>query len=118
MWLPADALNFRGAPPALRIETHRARATRLDDATDGRQTLVLDNGRVLTGLAAVVLAQGHLPVVADQAQERLSAHAERHGLRHVPPANPADLDLSHVSPDTSLMMCAPCSRAFSATPGL
>ncbi|MFD6291095.1 FAD/NAD(P)-binding protein [Streptomyces sp. NPDC060205] len=94
----------RGAPPALRIETHRARATRLDDATDGRQTLVLDNGRVLTGLAAVVLAQGHLPVVADQAQERLSAHAERHGLRHVPPANPADLDLSHVSPGETVLL--------------
>ncbi|PSM41420.1 FAD-binding protein [Streptomyces dioscori] len=94
----------RGAPPALRIETHRARATRLDDAADGRQTLVLDNGRVLTGLAAVVLAQGHLPAVADQTQERLSAHAERHGLRHVPPANPADLDLSPVLPGETVLL--------------
>ncbi|MFD0311088.1 FAD/NAD(P)-binding protein [Streptomyces sp. NPDC127119] len=94
----------RCAPPALRIETHRARATRLDNSADGLQTLVLDDGRVLTGLAAVVLAQGHLPAVADQAQERLSAHAERHGLRHVPPANPADLDLSSVLPGETVLL--------------
>ncbi|MFE7072469.1 FAD/NAD(P)-binding protein [Streptomyces sp. NPDC057620] len=94
----------RGAPPALRIETHRARATRLDGTADGPQTLVLDNGVALTDLAAVVLAQGHLPAVADQAQERLSAHAERHGLRHVPPANPADLDLSRVAPGETVLL--------------
>ncbi|MCX4233352.1 FAD/NAD(P)-binding protein [Streptomyces ortus] len=94
----------RGAPPALRIETHRARATRLDGTADGLQTLVLDNGRALTDLSAVVLAQGHLPTVADQAQQRLSAHAERHGLRHVPPANPADLDLSPVAPGETVLL--------------
>ncbi|BCL30949.1 FAD/NAD(P)-binding protein [Streptomyces aurantiacus] len=94
----------RGAPPALRIRTHRARATRLDGTADGPQTLVLDNGLVLTDLSAVVLAQGHLPTVADQAQERLSADAERHGLRHVPPANPADLDLSCVPPGETVLL--------------
>ncbi|WP_307136008.1 FAD/NAD(P)-binding protein [Streptomyces aurantiacus] len=94
----------RGAPPVLRIRTHRARATRLDGTADGPQTLVLDNGLVLTDLSAVVLAQGHLPTVADQAQERLSADAERHGLRHVPPANPADLDLSCVAPGETVLL--------------
>ncbi|WP_307544804.1 FAD/NAD(P)-binding protein [Streptomyces sp. V3I8] len=94
----------RGAPPALRIETHRARATRLDGAADGHQTLALDNGRTLTGLSAVVLAQGHLPAVADRAQERLSAYAGCHGLRHVPPANPADLDLSAVAPGETVLL--------------
>ncbi|MEU9188143.1 FAD/NAD(P)-binding protein [Streptomyces sp. NPDC048484] len=94
----------RGAPPALRIETHRARATRLDGPLEGHQTLVLDNGRSLTGLMAVVLAQGHLPTVADQTQERLSTYAERHGLRHVPPANPADLDLTSVPPGETVLL--------------
>ncbi|MFF3482236.1 FAD/NAD(P)-binding protein [Streptomyces sp. NPDC002701] len=94
----------RGAPPALRIETHRARATRLDGPAEGHQTLVLDDGRSLTDLSAVVLAQGHLPTVADQDQERLSAYAERHGLRHVPPANPADLDLSSVAPGETVLL--------------
>lgn len=30
----------------------------------------------------------------DRAQRELTAYAERHGLRHIPPANPADVDLS------------------------
>ncbi|WP_413761169.1 FAD/NAD(P)-binding protein [Streptomyces sp. MMBL 11-3] len=101
-WVFAEVV--RGAPPALRIETHRARATRLDDAADGLQTLVLDDGRTLTDLSAVVLAQGHLPVLADPAQERLSAYAACHGLRHVPPANPADLDLSAVAPGETVLL--------------
>ncbi|GAB2750540.1 FAD/NAD(P)-binding protein [Streptomyces bullii] len=94
----------REAPPAVRVETHRARAVRLDDAPDGRQSLTLDDGRVLTGLSAVVLAQGHLPAVADAVQRRLAAHAERHGLRYVPPANPADVDLSAVAPGEPVLL--------------
>lgn len=94
----------RGAPPALRVLTHRARATRLDETADGHQILVLDNGRTLPDLSAVVLAQGHLPAVADRAQQRLTAYADRHGLRHVPPANPADLDLSCVAPGETVLL--------------
>jgi uncharacterized NAD(P)/FAD-binding protein YdhS len=90
------ARTVREAPPGLRVETHPARAVRLDDDPDGRQSLTLDDGRTLSGLSAVVLAQGHLPVVADPDVQRLAAHADRHGLRHVPPANPADVDLSAV----------------------
>jgi uncharacterized NAD(P)/FAD-binding protein YdhS len=94
----------RGAPPALRVLTHRARATRLDETADGHQILVLDNGRTLPDLSAVVLAQGHLPAVADRAQQCLTAYADRHGLRHVPPANPADLDLSAVAPGETVLL--------------
>ena len=101
-WVFAEVV--RGAPPALRVETHRARATRLDDTADGHQILVLDNGRTLPDLSAVVLAQGHLPAVADRAQQRLAAYADRHGLRHVPPANPADLDLSCVAPGETVLL--------------
>lgn len=94
----------REAPPAVRVETHAARAVRLEDAPDGRQVLTLDDGRVLSDLAAVVLTQGHLPVVADAAERRLAAYAERHGLRHVPPANPADLDLSPIAPGEPVLL--------------
>ncbi|MGV9450994.1 FAD/NAD(P)-binding protein [Streptomyces sp. NPDC003635] len=90
------ARTVREAPPSVRVETHPARAIRLDDAPDGSQTLTLEDGRTLTGLSAVVLAQGHLPTAPDTAERRLTAYAERHGLRHVPPANPADVDLSGV----------------------
>jgi uncharacterized NAD(P)/FAD-binding protein YdhS len=98
------ARTVREAPPGLRVETHSARAVRLDDAPDGRQCLTLDDGRTLTGLSAVVLAQGHLPAVADTAVRRLAAYADQHGLRHVPPANPADVDLSAVPPAEPVLL--------------
>ncbi|MEK8170571.1 hypothetical protein NKH77_16100 [Streptomyces sp. M19] len=52
------------------------------------QALTLDDGRVLAGLGAVVLAQGHLPAEADGIEESLAAYADRHGLRYYAPANP------------------------------
>ncbi|MCX4974891.1 FAD/NAD(P)-binding domain-containing protein [Streptomyces sp. NBC_00620] len=94
----------RGAPSEVRVEVHTARATRLDDARDGRQTLTLSTGRTLSGLAAVVLAQGHLPVLADPADRHLTAYAERHGLRRVLPANPADVDLSAPTPGEPVLL--------------
>ena len=94
----------REAPPGVRVEVHRARAVRLDDGPGGRQTLLLDDGRALTGLAAVVLAQGHLPTTADGAEHRTTAYADRHGLRHVPPANPADVDLSPIRPGEPVLL--------------
>ncbi|MFE9438078.1 FAD/NAD(P)-binding protein [Streptomyces sp. NPDC006602] len=98
------ARTVREAPPGVRVETHAARAVRLDDAPDGLQVLTLEDGRTLSGLSAVVLAQGHLPVVADTTVRRLAAYAEQHGLRHIPPANPADVDLSPVSPGEPVLL--------------
>ncbi|QYX80474.1 FAD/NAD(P)-binding protein [Streptomyces akebiae] len=94
-WVFAEVV--RGAPPEIRVEVHGTRAIRLEDAPDGRQRLTLATGRVLTGLAAVVLTQGHLPTLPDQVERDLTAYAARHGLRHFPPANPADLDLSSIA---------------------
>ncbi|MER6187508.1 FAD/NAD(P)-binding protein [Streptomyces sp. NPDC001652] len=96
--------TVREAPPGVRVRTHTARALRLDDAPDGRQVLTLDDGRELTGLSAVVLAQGHLPTVPDTAQRTVSSYAESHGLLHIPPANPADVDLSPVSPGEPVLL--------------
>ncbi|MER7834415.1 FAD/NAD(P)-binding protein [Streptomyces sp. NPDC096040] len=98
------------APEAVRIETHHARAVRLADDSDdpegldGRQTLTLDDGRTLPGLAAVVLAQGHLPATATPEDRRHLAHAARHGLRHIPPANPADVDLAPIAPGEPVLL--------------
>lgn len=94
----------REAPSEVRVEVHTARATRLDDARDGRQTLTLSTGRTLSGLAAVVLAQGHLPVLAEPADRHLTSYAERHGLRRVLPANPADVDLSAPAPGEPVLL--------------
>ncbi|MDN3020523.1 FAD/NAD(P)-binding protein [Streptomyces sp. S.PB5] len=98
------ARTVREAPPEVRIRTHSSRAVRLDDAPDGRQVLTLDDGHELTGLSAVVLAQGHLPTVPDRAQREAAGYAAAHGLLHIPPANPADVDLSPVSPGEPVLL--------------
>ncbi|MBD9727789.1 FAD/NAD(P)-binding protein [Streptomyces caniscabiei] len=101
-WVFAEVV--RGAPPGIRVEVHGTRAVRLEDAPDGGQRLTLATGRVLTGLAAVVLTQGHLPALPDRAERDLTEYAARHGLRHFPPANPADLDLSSVAPKEPVLL--------------
>ncbi|WP_260638568.1 FAD/NAD(P)-binding protein [Streptomyces angustmyceticus] len=83
--------TVRTAPEEVTVVVHRARAVRLTEAPDGSQSLALDDGRTLHGLGAVVLAQGHLPAVADPGQQHLAHYAAGHGLHYLPPANPADL---------------------------
>ncbi|MBV2353760.1 FAD/NAD(P)-binding protein [Streptomyces sp. J2-1] len=98
------ARTVRHAPPAVRVEVHRARAVHLAESPDGTQLLTLDDGRRLSGLAAVVLAQGHLPAAGGEELACTSAHAARHGLRHITPANPADVDLSAVLPGEPVLL--------------
>ncbi|MGR8010763.1 FAD/NAD(P)-binding protein [Streptomyces hypolithicus] len=81
----------RDAPRSVTVRVHAARAVRLQDAPDSTQTLTLDNGETLTRLGAVILTQGHLPSHPAPSDTHLSAYAAQHGLRHLPPANPADL---------------------------
>lgn len=101
-WVFAETL--RVAPGSVLVKVHAARAVRLDGPSDGPQSLALDSGRALTGLSAVVLAQGHLPAVGDTTQAQLAAHAARQGLRHIPPANPADVDLSAIAPGEHVLL--------------
>ncbi|MEU6842292.1 FAD/NAD(P)-binding protein [Streptomyces sp. NPDC046716] len=101
-WVFAETVAT--APPGVEVTVHATRAVRLDDAPDGSQTLTLADGRTLTGLHAVVLAQGHLPVSPTRTESALGEYARRHGLRHVPPANPADLDLSGVQPGETVLL--------------
>lgn len=88
----------------IEVKVHAALAVRLDDGPDGRQILTLSNGRTLSGLAAVILAQGHVPLASDPAQQQLSTYAKQHGLRHFPPSNPADVDLSSIAPGEPVLL--------------
>ncbi|MFI0235898.1 FAD/NAD(P)-binding protein [Streptomyces sp. NPDC016845] len=94
----------RGAPPGVRVVVHRLRAVRLQDCPGGLQSVSLADGTRIGGLDAVVLAQGHLPLRADPAQRRLADFAARHSLVHLPPANPADLDLRAVLPQSPVLL--------------
>ena len=97
----------RRAPPEVEVEIHAARTIRavgLDDAPNGRQTLLLSNGRTLSDLAAVILAQGHLPLLANPKQQQLTAYAKQYGLRYIQPSNPADVDLSSLVPGEPVLL--------------
>lgn len=98
--------TVRTAPEEVTVMSHTARAVRLAEAPDGTQTLTLDDGRELPGLGAVVLAQGHLPAAADSEQRRLADYAAGHGLRYLPPANPADLtaELAALAPGRPVLL--------------
>ncbi|MER5733963.1 FAD/NAD(P)-binding protein [Streptomyces sp. NPDC002138] len=92
------------APAALRILVHPTTAVDLCDEEDGRQSLTLADGTRLTGLDAVVLAQGHRPARATERERELAAFAAGHGLTYIRPANPADVDLTAIRPGESVVL--------------
>lgn len=89
------------APHTVRVVVHRATAVALDGDAHG-QCVTLDDGARLTGLDAVVLALGHGPVEPDAQQREFARFADRGGLRYVPPANPADVDLDAIASGESV----------------
>ncbi|WP_067226495.1 FAD/NAD(P)-binding domain-containing protein [Streptomyces sp. NBRC 109706] len=86
------------APRRVRIDVHRQRAVALSDepGPGPRQRVRLADGRTLEELHAVVLTQGHLPLLPEPEESALAGFAATHRLRYTPPANPADLDPSAV----------------------
>ncbi|MFE2940706.1 prephenate dehydrogenase [Streptomyces sp. NPDC059255] len=84
---------------------HKSRAVALrDEVPGGTQSVRLENGTVLGGLHAVVLAQGHVPVRGSAEQFARGDFAKRNELRYVAPANPADVDLSEVRPGETVAL--------------
>jgi uncharacterized NAD(P)/FAD-binding protein YdhS len=100
------ATTTAAAPERVRVEVHGTRAVRLRDEPDGRQALALADGRELRGLSAVVLAQGHLPELPGAAERSLAEYADRHGLRYLPPANPAEVngELDRIAPGEPVLL--------------
>ncbi|MFE0173449.1 FAD/NAD(P)-binding protein [Streptomyces sp. NPDC059002] len=102
------------APSRLTTVVHKARAMALEDepggtkgqegAGCGTQSVLLDDGTLIEGLDAVVLAQGHLPVRRSARQRELGGFARAHGLGYVLPANPADVDLSPIGPGETVAL--------------
>jgi hypothetical protein len=99
------------APRHITVRVHPLRAIGLDDDDGGvrvgavaPQSVLLEDGTRLTGLGAVVLAQGHTPLAPTAGERTLAARAARHGLTYQPPANPADVDLSAVEPGEPVLL--------------
>ena len=101
-WVFRDVIHK--IPPNIQVKLHTARAVCLEDAPYDRQTLTLSTGRTLSGLAAVVLAQSYLPLLATPEQQQLTTYANQHGLRYIPPTNPADVDLSSLVPNEPVLL--------------
>ncbi|SFO05866.1 MULTISPECIES: FAD/NAD(P)-binding protein [unclassified Streptomyces] len=98
-----------GAPDHVTVRVHTQRAVALEEdprvePAAAPQTVVLEDGTRLTGLSAVVLAQGHVPVAPTDTERDLAAFADRHGLTYVLPANPADVDLSGIAPGETVLL--------------
>lgn len=87
----------RYAPGLVEIEAHATTAVGLVDE-GATQEVTLADGRVLTGLDSVVLALGHLDMPVSGEERALRDFAAAHGLRYVPPGNPADADLAAIPP--------------------
>ncbi|MFC7458632.1 FAD/NAD(P)-binding protein [Brachybacterium sp. GCM10030267] len=77
----------------LRIVQHAAEAVDVTGPADGAQRVRLSDGRVLRA-DAVALALGHLPTALGPRSQQLADAAERHGLIHIGPANPLEVDYS------------------------
>jgi len=98
------------APSRMTTVVHRARAVAIEqeaghgEEQHGAQSVLLDNGVIVAGLDAVVLAQGHLPVRRSRHQSELGGFARANGLSYVVPANPADVDLSPVEPGETVAL--------------
>lgn len=80
-------------PARLRIVLHTAEAVDVTGPPDGPQRVRLDDGRVLTADAAA-LALGHLATTPGPRSQQYADAAGRHGLVHIPPANPLEVDYS------------------------
>lgn len=91
------------ASPGVAVSYHALRAVALEDLEDEpdadagpRQRLVLEDGTRISGLCAVVLAQGHTGERLSEEQEADRDFARREDGVYIPPANPADVDLGGI----------------------
>ena len=85
------------APDTVRVVVHRATAVALDEDAGG-QWVTLNDGTKLAGLDGVILALGHGLNELTAEERQLAGFAGDHGLRYLPPGNPADVDLDGIEP--------------------
>ena len=86
-----DTAQADADPARLRIVRHAAEVVDVTGAADGPQRVRLDDGRVLAA-DAVALPLGHLSTALGPRSQQYADAADRHGLVHVGPANPLEVD--------------------------
>lgn len=96
-----------GAPEHVTVRVHRSHAVAMADThgvPGGPQGIRLADGTRLNNLDAIVMAQGHVSARLTPQQERTASLARIHHLTYVPPANPAEVDLSFVRPGEPVLL--------------
>lgn len=96
-----------GAPAHVTVRVHRLQAVALEDApgtASGLQIVRLEDGTRLTGLHAVVLAQGHVPTELSPEEQTFANAARELGLTYVTPSNPADTLLEEITPGETVIL--------------
>lgn len=88
----------RTAPADVTVRVHADSALDLRTADDGAQVIRLNGAGTLSGLGAVVLSTGHLPMRSSAEETGLAQFAAMHRLTYLPPGNPADVSLDEIAP--------------------
>ncbi|MDN3256361.1 FAD/NAD(P)-binding protein [Streptomyces sp. MA25(2023)] len=91
-------------PASVTVEWHRAAATAVCDAPDGRQHVRLSGRTAPLTANRVVLAQGHLGSAPTVEHRTRAAFARRHGRFHLPPSFLDDVDLSALRPGEHVVL--------------
>ncbi|MEV5956412.1 FAD/NAD(P)-binding protein [Streptomyces sp. NPDC051987] len=91
-------------PDGVTVHHHPCRALRVSGPREGRQQVWLEGRSRPLPADLVVLALGHLDAELDPEQQALAAHAEAHGLLHLPPDFTADSDLSALRPGEPVLV--------------
>lgn len=86
-----DQADQDADPLRLRIHRHRSEVIDATGPADGPQLLRLADGTRLS-VDAAVFALGHLPIAHGPRSRQYADAARTHGLIHIGPANPLDVD--------------------------
>ena len=90
-----DTAQADADPERLRIVRHAAEVVDVTGPPGGPQRVRLDDGRVLAA-DAVALPLGHLATALGPRSQQYADAADRHGLVHVGPANPLEVDCTRL----------------------
>ncbi|MBB6174801.1 hypothetical protein HNR23_004861 [Nocardiopsis mwathae] len=93
-----------GLPANVRLVVHTDRVLAVTALEAGGYAVVPAHAHQAITVDKVVLALGHLPAGLRERERRLEAFAITHGLHYIPPANPADIDLSDVTERDTVLM--------------
>lgn len=101
-WFYARILDT--LPDTVEVRVHQAAAVDITGSEDGTQSVWLSDQSEPVLADVVVLTVGHLDAEPAPEEAELGRHAAAHGLRYVPPAYTADLDLSALAPGESVLL--------------